>query len=114
MKAELKEQAEKIKAAAGAAGVENNFFFVTTFERYEKQLEILEQLEEAIEQAGPMVTKEYVKGRGNVYTNPAVTEYNKTTDSANRTTTTLMKIIKDFGLLKQKETKDPLLEILNA
>ena len=50
------------------------------------------------------MTKEYVKGRANIYVNPAVTEYNKTTDSANRTVTTLMKIIKGFA--KEDEERD--------
>lgn len=44
-----------------------------------------------------LVKKEYVKGRGNIYTNPAVTEYNKTADAANRTVQTLMRIINGFG-----------------
>ena len=48
--------------------------------------------------------------------NPAVTEYNKTTDSANRTVTTLMKIIKGFA--KEDEERDsdydPLMAIING
>lgn len=43
-----------------------------------------------------MVTKEYVKGRGNVYTHPAIGEYNKTATSANQTVATLIKIIKEL------------------
>ena len=43
-----------------------------------------------------MVTKEYVKGRGNVYTHPAISEYNKTATSANQTVATLIKIIKEL------------------
>ena len=63
-----------------------------------------------------LLTKEYVKGRANIYVNPAVTEYNKTTDSANRTVTTLMKIIKGFA--KEDEERDadydPLMAIING
>ena len=34
-----------------------------------------------------------MKGRKNVYTNPAISEYNKTSTAANQTVQTLMKII---------------------
>lgn len=62
-----------------------------------------------------MVTKEYVKGRENVYTHPAVSEYNRTTDSANRTVQTLMKIIKDLGKEQDdEEEEDPLMKLLNG
>ena len=61
------------------------------------------------------MTKEYVKGRENVYTHPAVSEYNRTTDSANRTVQTLMKIIKDLGKEQDdEEEEDPLMKLLNG
>lgn len=75
------------------AGVEQNFFFISTFKRYQVQLSILSQLEKEIKEAGVLVTKEYVKGRQNVYTHPAVTDYNRTATSANQTVQTLLKII---------------------
>lgn len=115
-KKSLDEQAVEILRIAGEAGVQTNFFFVTTFERYQVQLSNLSELEKAIKETGTLVTKEYVKGRANIYVNPAVTEYNKTTDSANRTVTTLMKIIKGFA--KEDEERDsgydPLMAIING
>ena len=45
-KKELKTQADQIMQLAEESGVENNYFFVTTFERYQVQLRILEDLEE--------------------------------------------------------------------
>ena len=113
-KKSLEEQAQIIIKQAEERGVENNFLFVTTFDRYLTQIKILDDLKEAIAEEGMTVTKEYVKGRKNVYSNPAVSEYNKTTDSANRTVTTLVKIINGFGSGANKEEKDPLLEILNG
>lgn len=110
----LEEQAQIIIKQAEERGVENNFLFVTTFDRYLTQIKILDDLKEAIAEEGMTVTKEYVKGRKNVYSNPAVSEYNKTTDSANRTVTALIKIINGFGSGANKEEKDPLLEILNG
>ena len=93
-KAELKRQAAQILKMAEARGVQNNFFFATTFKRYLTQLEILERLEAAINEYGPTVTKEYVKGRENLVANPAINEYNKTATAANGTVKTLMDIIK--------------------
>lgn len=115
-KQSLSEQAREILRIAEETGVQTNFFFVTTFKRYQVQLSNLTELESAIREIGTLVTKEYVKGRANIYVNPAVTEYNKTTDSANRTVTTLMKIIKGFA--KEDEERDsgydPLMAIING
>lgn len=92
-KASLNEQAREILEKAQQHGVEQNFFFQTTFRRYQVLLNILADLEEVIRKADQMVTKEYVKGRGNVYTHPAITEYSRVTTTADRTVATLMKII---------------------
>ena len=89
----LNEQAQEILKIAEKHGVEQNFFFLTTFKRYQVQLKILNELEKAVTEDGILVTKEYVKGRRNIYSHPAIGDYNRTTDSANKTVTTLMKII---------------------
>lgn len=90
---DLNKQAQEILAIAQKHGVEQNFFFITTFKRYQVQINILNDLEKTIKAEGTLVTKEYVKGRKNVYTHPAITEYNKTSTAANQTVQTLMKII---------------------
>ena len=90
----LQEQAEELLVKAEERGVQSNFFFVTTFKRYQVQMRILSDLEKAIAEYGATVTKEYVKGRQNLVANPAITEYNKTATAANGTVTTLMNIIK--------------------
>jgi hypothetical protein len=91
-----KEQAKEVLKIAQEHGVEQNFFFITTFERYQVQLNILDDLKAKMEEDGVLVTKEYVKGRENVYTHPAITEYYKTCTSANQTVATLIKIIKSL------------------
>ena len=91
-----KQQAKEVLKIAQEHGVEQNFFFITTFERYQVQLDILDDLKAKMEEDGVLVTKEYVKGRENVYTHPAITEYNKTCTSANQTVATLIKIIKSL------------------
>lgn len=95
-KMSLNEQAKEILRIAQEHGVEQNFFFITTFKRYQVQINILNELEKKINEDGTLVTKEYVKGRGNVYTHPAIGEYNKTATSANQTVATLIKIIKEL------------------
>lgn len=114
-KISLQEQAEEIIRIAEESGVQSNFFFITTFKRYQVQLNILTELEKAMKDEGMLVSKEYVKGRKNLYTNPAVAEYNKTTDSANKTVSTLMRIIKGFNVEEQVEPEeDPLIKIING
>ena len=93
MAKDLNEQAHEILKLAENQKIEQDFFFKTTFRRYQVQLKLLNDLEKAIKDNGMAVTKEYVKGRKNVYSNPAIKEYNQTSDAANRTVTTLMNII---------------------
>lgn len=110
----LKKQAAEIMRIAEESGVQTNYFFLTTFDRYQTQISILEDLKKRISESETLVTKEYVKGRENVYTNPAITEYNRTTDSANKTVGTLIKIIKGFKGEDGSEDIDPLLSIING
>ena len=87
---------ELIKLAE-QGGVEQNFFFTTTFARYKTQLDLLTRLQAEISGADLMVTKEYVRGRQNLVSNPAINEYNKTSQAANQTVICLMKIISTFS-----------------
>ena len=117
-KLSLNEQAKQIIKIAEESGVQSNFFFLTTFKRYQVQLKILNDLEKAIKEDGMTVTKEYVKGRKNLYTNPAIKEYNNAVNSANKTVTTLMSIIKTnsdkYNPESSDEEIDPLLRALNG
>ena len=113
-KQDLKKQADEIIRIAEDSGVQSNYFFVTTFKRYQVQLGVLDELEETMREDGMLVSKEYVKGRKNLYAHPAVAEYNKTTDSANKTVSTMLKIIKSFGVNESKEDSDPLMELIRG
>ena len=111
----LNEQAKEIIKIAEESGVQSNFFFITTFKRYQVQLNILAELEKVIKEEGTLVTKEYVKGRKNVYSNPAIQDYNRTTDSANKTVATLMRILRNFGVDDAGEQdEDPLMKIMSG
>lgn len=114
-KLSLNEQAQEIIRIAEESGVQSNFFFITTFKRYQVQLNILTELEKTIKAEGALVTKEYVKNRKNLYTNPAISDYNRTTDSANKTVATLMRILRNFGVDDAGEQDaDPLMKIING
>jgi len=114
-KMDLNKQANEILRIAEESGAQSNFFFVTTFKRYQVQLKILNDLEKSLIKEGMQVTKEYVKGRKNVYSNPAISDYNRTTDSANKTVATLMRILKNYGVDESSnEETDPLMAIING
>lgn len=120
MKKTTKEKTEnkkdEILKKAKEYGLENNFLFTTTFERYVKQLELLDRLTKEINQGDTMVTKEYVKGRMNLYVNPAFKEYNSCVTATNNTVLSLVKIISSLkGEKEEKKTKmqNPLLKVLN-
>lgn len=108
----LQEQANKILEQAQERGVSSNFFFVTTFKRYQVQMKILGDLEQAITEYGATVTKEYVKGRQNLVANPAITEYNKTATAANGTVSTLINIVK--SLADEERTGGKLQDLISA
>ena len=109
----LAEKAQQILDEAEKSGVKGNFFFVTTFKRYQVQMKILNDLEKAINEYGATVTKEYVKGRQNLVANPAITEYNKTATAANGTVSTLMKILTTFSEAEGIESGDLMSEFLS-
>ena len=46
----LTEQAQEIIKIAEESGVQSNFFFITTFKRYQVQLNILSELEKTIKE----------------------------------------------------------------
>ncbi len=116
-KIDIQKKANEILKIAEQYGVEKNFLFITTFQRYTVQLKVLQDLEEAIEEHGSTVEKEYVKGRKNLYTNPAIKEYNNAVNSANKTVSTLMSIIKTNSEKYNDDNgqeEDPLLRLLNG
>ena len=114
MKKNLNEQAKEIVKMAEDGGVQSNFFFLTTFKRYQVQLNLLNGLEKVIKTEGLTVEREYIKGSKSISANPAITEYNRTTDSANKTMNALLKIIKQFNVDEHAAAFDPLMNIING
>lgn len=113
-KQDLQAQADEILRRAQEAGLETNFFFITTFDRYMSQLKILEDLKATIDDNSSLIEQTYVKGRSNVVLNPAIRAFNSTTDSANKTVSTLIRIINGFEDKDAEAGEDPLLSIING
>lgn len=93
----LQEQASELLDAAEKRGVSSNFFFVTTFKRYQVQMKILAQLEDEINNGGVLITKTYVKDAPNLMENPAIKAYNSTAAAANATVGVLINIIRSLS-----------------
>ena len=88
---------DELMLLAKRYGLESNELFISCANQYDLQQKVIRNIKEAIESEESMtVSKEYVKGRKNVYTNPAITEYNKTATAANGTVGTLMSILKQL------------------
>lgn len=108
----LEKQAEDVIKVAEKYGVEQNYLFITTFQRYTFQYGMLTDLEEQIQRDGYTVKKQYVKGAKNVYANPAIDSYSKISTAANQTVNTLIKIVKSFANSTDDDVGDELLKIL--
>lgn len=91
---------------AKSYGVEKNALFVQAAEQYAVQQMVIKQIKTALEEGDELLTsKEYVKGRENVYTHPLVRELPKHADSANKTLTTMLEIITKLGKPPKPEGK---------
>lgn len=77
----IKELAKGMYEEAVKCGLENDSTFQTSFKMIEVQIEMLDALEKSFREDGTTITKEYVKGRENIYVHPAIDKYTKTSDS---------------------------------
>lgn len=95
IKFDLEGKADEILKRAQEKSDEHAYMFITTFVRYRELLAHQRELEKVIQEEGLMVQKEYVKGRKNLYLNPAVNAYNSTTAALDKTAQLIMKIIQE-------------------
>lgn len=89
---ELPTMAQQILEKAKERGLESNFLFSTTFERYLYQLESLKQIK-AAQEASPVFDIRLTR------------LFNSTTSGANGTASTLVAIIKKLGSEEPQEDK---------
>ena len=112
-KRNVKDLAKGILEEATKIGLDSDSSFLTSYHLLEVQIEMLDALEKSFREDGATTTKEYVKGRTNIYTNPAIAEYNKTATAANGTVSTLMKILTTFAEAEGVESGDLMQEFLS-
>lgn len=87
-------------------GVEKNEMFIAAAGQYIAQREVIDEINKKLKEEEDFVTtKEYVKGRENVCVHPLIRELPKHSDSANKTLTTMLEIIKAFGKETEKQGK---------
>ncbi len=91
----LKERAQKILKKAREKGDEQALLFETIFQQYLETLDHRQKLREAIVKDGATVTKEYVKGRQNLYVHPALAAYAQQGKLLLNTAQTLMTLIRE-------------------
>lgn len=83
---------------AESYGIANNPLFISAANQYMVQQKVIEEIKKSIQEADALaVTKEYVKGRENLYVNPLIRELPKHSDSANKTLAMMLDIIVKFG-----------------
>ena len=111
---DLRAKADEIMRIAETYSVDKNFLLLTTFRRYQFQIGALEQLEDTLNEDKLLVTKEYVKGRKNLYAHPALAEYAKMSTAADRTVATLIKIVNSFTEGEEDDGEDPLMAALRG
>lgn len=96
----------EIMKMAKEYGVEKNALFLTALKQYDVQQKVIDDINIVLsEEDNLMTTKEYVKGRENIYANPLVKELPKHADAANRTAGILLDIIKTLGHKKTTGSK---------
>lgn len=96
----IKELAKGILEDAEKNGFDSDASFLTSYHLLEVQIEMLDALEKSFKEDGATTTKEYVKGRENIYVHPAVDKYTKTSDSA------FNKILKLREMVKQNNVEN--------
>ena len=91
----LKERANKILKKAREKGDEQALLFETIFQQYLETLDHRQKLRKALVEDGVTVTKEYVKGRQNIYVHPALAAYATQGKLLLETAKTLMTLIRE-------------------
>ena len=110
----LEKMARELLKMAEEKGLACNYLFMTTFDRYQRQIDVLKQLGKELDETDMVVSKSYIKGEKNLYSNPALVSYNRTTDSANKTAATLMRILRSFDGDEASGEDDQLMSVING
>lgn len=93
-KVDLNKKIEEVLELAKKAGIDENFFFITTFNDYKRQRVILARIGAEIDRQGAVVG-----GRAN----QLISDYNKTAQSASKVAESLLKMVLATGVEAKKE-----------
>jgi len=103
---------ESIMAMAKRYGVADNPLFVQTLKNYETIQKSIQGINEIIcANEDLTISKEYVKGRENLYLHPAIKELPKQIDASNKTLDKMLDIIEKLGTPK---SNDDFLDFCNS
>ena len=96
---------DAILKMASEYGVENNPLFLQTLKNYETIQKSIEGIDQIIHANDDLtISKEYVKGRENLYLHPAIKELPKQIDASNKTLDKMLDIIEKLGTPKQTDS----------
>lgn len=101
---------EQVIQMAQDYGVSENPLFVQTLKNYETVQKAIEMTNTILDSESITISKEYVKGRENLYMHPAIKELPKQIDAANKTVDKLLDIIEKLG--RKNTTGDELLDYI--
>jgi hypothetical protein len=102
---------EAILEMAEQYGVSDNALFLQTLKNYETIQRSIEGIDQIVSQNDDLtISKEYVKGRENLYLHPAIKELPKQIDASNKTLDKMLDIIEKLGTPK---ISDPFVEFCN-
>lgn len=103
---------ESILLMAEHYGVANNALFLQTLKNYETIQRSIEGIDEIVNQNADLtISKEYVKGRENLYLHPAIKELPKQIDASNKTLDKMLDIIEKLGV---KKAEDEFTQFVNS
>ena len=89
---------QQLTKMAKKYSVEKNAMFQAAANQYALQQRVIDNIKRVLDEEDTlMATKEYVKGRENIYAHPLVKELPKHADSANRTAQIMLTIIETLG-----------------
>lgn len=88
---------QAILDAAQAADPASRFALMTTLERYQTQLRVMQQLRADLAARGALVPAT-AKGRKKTVPNPSIAEYDKVASAANQTVQAMLRICTALGL----------------
>ena len=88
---------QAILDAANAADPGSRFALMTTLERYQTQLRVMQQLRSDLTTRGALVPAT-AKGRKKTVPNPSIAEYDKVASAANQTVQAMLRICTSLGL----------------